>query len=208
MSALELCRTAALGGHIERCDHCDHQRICYNSCRDRHRPKCQSLARAQWLDDRRSELLDTQYFHVVFTTRSPLQLLPTAFYSGPPARRWAPSQLTPSIWARNSDSSRYFMLGVSSSFSPSASALRGSGGNFSGWHAMDFLPAQVLFARSRVGTSVSSTVSRFSPEVLRRRRLGIVFFAGIASDARRLLASHRAYPERLCGLREAALRRT
>ena len=46
---------------------CDHQRICYNSCRDRHCPKCQSLARAQWLEDRRSELLDTQYFHVVFT---------------------------------------------------------------------------------------------------------------------------------------------
>jgi hypothetical protein len=68
MSAIELCRTAALGGHVERCDHCDHQRICYNSCRDRHCPKCQSLARAQWLDDRRSELLDTQYFHVVFTT--------------------------------------------------------------------------------------------------------------------------------------------
>jgi Putative transposase/Transposase zinc-binding domain len=67
MSAIELCRTAAFGGHIERCDHCDHQRICYNSCRDRHCPKCQSLARAQWLDDRRSELLDTQYFHVVFT---------------------------------------------------------------------------------------------------------------------------------------------
>ncbi|WP_027545409.1 IS91 family transposase [Bradyrhizobium sp. WSM2254] len=67
MSAIELCRTAALGGHVERCDHCDHKRICYNSCRDRHCPKCQSLARAQWLDDRRSELLDTQYFHVVFT---------------------------------------------------------------------------------------------------------------------------------------------
>jgi Putative transposase/Transposase zinc-binding domain len=67
MSAIELCRTAALGGHVERCDHCDHQRVCYNSCRDRRCPKCQSLARAQWLDDRRSELLDTQYFHVVFT---------------------------------------------------------------------------------------------------------------------------------------------
>jgi len=59
MSAIELCRTAALGGHIERCDRCDHQRICYNSCRDRHCPKCQSLARAQWLEDRQSELLDT-----------------------------------------------------------------------------------------------------------------------------------------------------
>ena len=67
MSAIELCRTAALGGHVEQCDHCGHQRICYNSCRDRHCPKCQCLARAQWLQDRRSELLNTQYFHVVFT---------------------------------------------------------------------------------------------------------------------------------------------
>lgn len=67
MSAIELCRTAALGGHVERCDRCDHQRISYNSCRNRHCPKCQSLARAQWLEDRQAELLDTQYFHVVFT---------------------------------------------------------------------------------------------------------------------------------------------
>jgi len=72
MSAIELCRTAALGGHVEHCDRCDHQRICYNSCRDRHCPKCQSLARAQWLEDRRSELLDTQYFHVVFTVPQPI----------------------------------------------------------------------------------------------------------------------------------------
>ena len=75
MSAIELCRTAALGGHVERCDRCDHQRICYNSCRDRHCQKCQSLARAQWLEDRRSELLDTQYFHVVFTVPQPIAAL-------------------------------------------------------------------------------------------------------------------------------------
>jgi hypothetical protein len=67
MTAIELCRTSALGGHVEQCDQCDHQRISFNSCRNRHCPKCQSLARAQWLEDRRAELLDTQYFHVVFT---------------------------------------------------------------------------------------------------------------------------------------------
>src|ERR1700745_1856179 len=67
MSAIERCRTAALGGHIEQCDQCQFQRIAYNSCRDRHCPKCQSLARAQWIQDRQAELLDTQYFHVVFT---------------------------------------------------------------------------------------------------------------------------------------------
>jgi Putative transposase/Transposase zinc-binding domain len=67
MTAIEICRTAALGGHVEQCDTCGHQRISYCSCRNRHCPKCQSLARAQWLDDRRAEVLDTQYFHVVFT---------------------------------------------------------------------------------------------------------------------------------------------
>jgi hypothetical protein len=67
MTAIERCRTAALGGHLEQCDACGHQRISYNSCRNRHCPKCQSLARAEWLEDRRSELLTTPYFHVVFT---------------------------------------------------------------------------------------------------------------------------------------------
>lgn len=67
MSAIECCHTAALGGHVEQCDQCQFQRIAYNSCRDRHCPKCQSLARAQWIEDRQAELLETQYFHVVFT---------------------------------------------------------------------------------------------------------------------------------------------
>jgi hypothetical protein len=67
MTAIVQCRTAALGGHVEQCDACGHQRVWYNSCSNRHCPKCQSLARAQWLEDRRSELLTTPYFHVVFT---------------------------------------------------------------------------------------------------------------------------------------------
>jgi len=67
MSAIALCRPAALGGHLEQCDSCGHQRPAYDSCRNRHCPKCQSLARAYWLEDRQAELLPTQYFHVVFT---------------------------------------------------------------------------------------------------------------------------------------------
>lgn len=67
MSAIERCRTAALGGHVEQCDCCGHQRIAYNSCRNRHCPKCQSLVRAQWLEDRQADLLPVDYFHVVFT---------------------------------------------------------------------------------------------------------------------------------------------
>src|SRR6266705_2186633 len=67
MTAIELCRTAALGGHLEQCDECGHERNCFNSCRDRHCPKCQSLARAQWIEDRQAELLEVPYYHVVFT---------------------------------------------------------------------------------------------------------------------------------------------
>ena len=67
MIAIESCRTAALGGHVERCDDCGHQRIAYDSCRNRNCPKCQGLARAKWLADRQAELLDVPYFHVVFT---------------------------------------------------------------------------------------------------------------------------------------------
>jgi hypothetical protein len=67
MQAIEACRTAALGGHRERCDACKHERIAYNSCRNRHCPKCQSFARAAWIEDRQAELLNCPYFHVVFT---------------------------------------------------------------------------------------------------------------------------------------------
>jgi len=67
MTAIEVCRTAVLGGHLERCDRCGHERNAFNSCANRHCPKCQSLARAEWIEKRRSELLNTQYFHVVFT---------------------------------------------------------------------------------------------------------------------------------------------
>jgi hypothetical protein len=72
MRAIERCRTAALGGHVERCGHCRYQRIHYNSCRNRHCPKCQNLARAQWLERRKAELLPIPYFHVVFTIPSEL----------------------------------------------------------------------------------------------------------------------------------------
>jgi len=67
MSAIEACRTAALGGHVERCQECAHTRIAYNSCRNRHCPKCQWSAATEWLTAREAELLPIPYFHVVFT---------------------------------------------------------------------------------------------------------------------------------------------
>ena len=75
MTAIERCRTAALGGHVERCDDCGHQRSAYNSCRNRNCPKCQGLARAQWLEDRQAELLDVPYFHVVFTVPQEIDVI-------------------------------------------------------------------------------------------------------------------------------------
>ena len=67
MSAIDLCRTAALGGHVEACEDCAHTRVAYNSCRNRHCPKCQGAARDQWLTARQADLLPVPYFHVVFT---------------------------------------------------------------------------------------------------------------------------------------------
>jgi hypothetical protein len=67
MSAIERCRTAALGGHVERCENCSHTVIAYNSCRNRHCPKCQSAAAREWLAEREAELLPVPYYHVVFT---------------------------------------------------------------------------------------------------------------------------------------------
>src|SRR5215471_12161707 len=72
MSAIERCRTAALGGHVERCEDCAHLRISYNSCGNRHCPKCQAAAAKQWLADRQAELLPVPYFHVVFTLPGPI----------------------------------------------------------------------------------------------------------------------------------------
>ncbi|HKW68470.1 MAG TPA: IS91 family transposase [Terriglobales bacterium] len=79
MRAIEVCRTATLGGHVEQCSQCSHFRIAYNSCRNRHCPKCQNTERARWLQRRTAELLPVPYFHVVFTL--PTELATIAFYN-------------------------------------------------------------------------------------------------------------------------------
>jgi len=78
LRAIVRCRTAELGGHVERCDRCTHQRIAYNSCRNRHCPKCQAAARAEWTERREAELLSVPYFHVVFTLPHQLNRLALA----------------------------------------------------------------------------------------------------------------------------------
>ena len=76
MRAIERCRTVLLGGHIQQCDSCSFQRQAYNSCRNRHCPKCGSLDKARWLEDRKAEVLPVGYFHLVFTL--PHELNPLA----------------------------------------------------------------------------------------------------------------------------------
>lgn len=75
IEAIKKCRTAELGGHINKCDHCGHQFVFYNSCRNRHCPKCQSLAKERWLLDRKVDLLPVEYFHVVLTIPNQLNAL-------------------------------------------------------------------------------------------------------------------------------------
>lgn len=77
MRAIESCRTAALGGHVDACDNCEFTRISYNSCRNRHCPKCQTLQKERWIEARKADLLNVGYFHVVFTL--PEQLNPVAY---------------------------------------------------------------------------------------------------------------------------------
>jgi hypothetical protein len=72
MTAIERCRTAALGGHVARCEGCAHTVIAYNSCRNRHCPKCQGTAAKEWLAAREADLLPVPYFHVVFTLPAPI----------------------------------------------------------------------------------------------------------------------------------------
>ena len=77
MSAIESCRTAALGGHVASCTKCGHQHIAYNSCRNRHCPKCQGATAQDWMQARMEDLLPVEYFHVVFTL--PVQIADIAF---------------------------------------------------------------------------------------------------------------------------------
>ncbi|TXT40483.1 MAG: putative transposase [Comamonadaceae bacterium] len=79
MSAIEQCRSAALGGHVLHCDGCGHDQVAYNSCRNRHCPKCQDSAAKRWLQDRQADLLPVDYYHVVFTLPAPISAI--AYYN-------------------------------------------------------------------------------------------------------------------------------
>jgi hypothetical protein len=95
MSAIERCRSAALGGHVLQCPACEHTQIAYNSCRNRHCPKCQATAARRWLEARQADLLPVEYYHVVFTLPAPVSDI--AYYNKSVAcARLRPIQ---NIWA-------------------------------------------------------------------------------------------------------------
>lgn len=79
LTAVMRCRTAALGGHLDTCTHCGEQRISYNSCRDRHCPTCQNADQERWIRERQSRVLNTHYFHVVFTLPEPLRAIAAGY---------------------------------------------------------------------------------------------------------------------------------
>ena len=119
MSAIEQCRSAALGGHVERCEECGHSRIAYNSCRNRHCLKCQGAAARDWLAAREADLLPVGYFHLVFTL--PAEIAPIAYQnrrssticcSAQPPRRCSPSPPIPGIWVPALAPPRYSIPGV------------------------------------------------------------------------------------------------
>src|SRR3954452_15562544 len=119
LRAISRCRTAALGGHLDSCSRCGHQAISYNSCRNRHCPKCQTQARQRWLAAREQEVLGVPYFHVVFTLphelnplyqRNQTVLTTCCFVRAPP--RCSKSLRTPSTWEPRLGSSAFCIPGV------------------------------------------------------------------------------------------------
>ncbi len=167
MSAIEQCRTAALGGHVEECDACGHQRIAYNSCRNRHCPKCQSLTRDQWLQDRQAELLPVEYFHVVFTV--PQEVAAIAYQNKEVVYNILFQATAQTLRTIGADPKH---LGAEIGFiailhtwgqklvASSPPALRGSGrGDLCGWPTLGFLSPRLLPAGTGVVAAVSPPVS-------------------------------------------------
>lgn len=122
LTAIERCRTSALGGHLDACTQCGHTAISFNSCRDRHCPRCQSNARDRWIDARSRELLPAPYVHVVFTL--PHELAPLAlqnkgsfmiYYFGSVPKRSYKSHVIRNTWVPTSASSACSIAGIRSS---------------------------------------------------------------------------------------------
>jgi len=196
MHAIEVCRTAALGGHLEQCDQCGHERICYNSCGDRHCPKCQSLARAKWIQDRHPSCSTPSTSTWSSPCRSSLLLSPTR------TRKWSTASCSgggqdlahhrrrpQAPGRRDRLLRRAAHLGAKSAASP-ASALRGHRWRtLPRWQPLDLLPAPLLPARAGAGASVTRFCRRTLCSARKRRR---IIGAPMSSSPRAWTPTNRA----------------
>jgi Transposase zinc-binding domain len=166
MGAITACRTAALGGHVEQCDDCGTIRIAYNSCRNRHCPKCQGLARAQWLANRRAELLPVPYFHLVFTLPAPAgeiafqnKAVVYAILFRTAAETLATIAADPRhLGAQLRRNRGPPHLGSDPSASSSCPLCRAGRRSLARWHTLGGLPARLFPARARALASVPPPV--------------------------------------------------
>ena len=157
MSAIESCRTAALGGHVARCEDCAHMQIAYNSCRNRHCPKCQGAAAKEWLAEREAELLSVPYYHIVFTL--PAQIADIAYQNKAVIydllfKASAETMLTIAgdpehLGARIGIISVLHTWGSALIHHPHVHMIVPGGRHLARWPALDRLPAPVLSAMGR-----------------------------------------------------------
>jgi Transposase zinc-binding domain/Putative transposase len=162
ISAIEHCRTAALGGHVARCENCAHTLIAYNSCRNRHCPKCQGAAAKEWLAEREAELLPVPYFHLVFTLPAPIadiayqnktviyDLLFKAAAEATLTIAADPKHLGASIGI----TAVLHTLGSALTHHPHVHMIVPGGWHLARWPALDRLPADLLPPRSRAVSPV------------------------------------------------------
>src|SRR5215467_14251434 len=182
MTAIEVCRTAALGGHVERCEDCAHTRIAYNSCRNRHCPKCQWPAAQEWMAAREAELLPVPYFHVVFTLQAALgaiayqnkaKLLRIAVH-GRSRDAHHHCRRSPAPWRRHRRHRCAAHLGPEPP-APSACALhRARWRTIAGRRALDRLSKRLLSSGPRALAPVSPPVPARSRSHARRRRTAVL----------------------------------
>ena len=183
MSAIERCRTAALGGHVMRCenDACGHTAIAYNSCRNRHCPKCQGAAAREWMAARAAELLPVPYFHVVFTLPSPIGDIAyqnKAVIYDLLFRASAETMLTIAadpkhLGARIGITSVLHTWGSAMTHHPHVHMIVPGGGISLRWHPVDHQAAQLLAARARALEAVPPADAREARGGTRRRPVAV-----------------------------------
>ena len=214
--AIEACRTAALGGHVEQCADCGEVRIAYNSCRNRHCPKCQGLARAQWLADRQAELLPVPYFHVVFTMPAPIAAIALQnkavvydilFKAAAETVRTIAAD-PKHLGAETGMIAVLHTWGQNLFHHPHVHCIV-PGGGLSPDGSLGRLPARVLPVRARALPSLSPTVpgAAARPPSTPARCASSVSSPGLAEPAAFAAYSAAAAPDRMGRLRQATVRR-